>query len=241
MLKFIVSHFLVYHKRGDIMNTKKQAETQSTTQFELSKEVLHNLYKYDLTPTTKLVLIYLVDCYNPENNKTVYPKIQTIADTIGLSEKAVRTSIHQLIGAGLILKTKKYNRNQYIFTTKITDTTGKNRPVQPVNFTGSYIEQIKEQKNQQKEIQKISDKDLELLKNHIATKKDIKYPDKYLQKVLQGDYKTLVQELNQAKNNNLYMLKSTKDCITAMHQAKTQAVPPTQHIKDVYKRLKAMV
>lgn len=223
------------------MNTQKQAKTQAVTQFELSKDVLHNLYKYNITPTTKLVLLYLVDCFNPDNNKTVYPKIETIAQTLGFSLRAVKQSINQLIKQGIILKTKKYNRNQYIFTSKIAPSKVKNLHLQGANFAPSYIEQIKEQKNQQREDKKISDTDLQILKNHIQTKKDIKHPVQYLNKVLSGDYKPLLNELKQARNNNLYMLRSTQETIKNLQKAKIEAVAPNQKIKDTIARIKAMV
>ena len=147
------------------MNTQKALQTQEFTQFELTKDLLLNLAKFDITATSKLVALYLTSCYNPEK-ATIYPKIITISEILGLSEKAVRLAIAELIEKGLILKSKisHTNKNQYVFTSNVTDLTGKNcqskqvknTDNQKVNFTTPIHEQIKkEQKtstNKQKNV-----------------------------------------------------------------------------------------
>lgn len=147
------------------MNTQKALQTQEFTQFELTKDLLLNLAKFDITATSKLVALYLTSCYNPEK-ATIYPKIITISEILGLSEKAVRLAIAELIEKGLILKSKisHTNKNQYVFTSNVTDLTGKNcqskqvknTDNQKVNFTTPIHEQTKkEQKtstNRQKNV-----------------------------------------------------------------------------------------
>ena len=147
------------------MNTQKALQTQEFTQFELTKDLLLNLAKFDITATSKLVALYLTSCYNPEK-ATIYPKIITISEILGLSEKAVRLAIAELIEKGLILKSKisHTNKNQYVFTSNVTDLTGKNcqskqvknTDNQKVNFTTPIHKQTKkEQKtstNKQKNV-----------------------------------------------------------------------------------------
>lgn len=118
------------------MNTQKALQTQEFTQFELTKDLLLNIGKFNITPTSKLVALYLTSCYNPEK-ATIYPKIITISEILGLSEKAVRLAIAELIEKGLILKSKisHTNKNQYVFTSKITDLTGKNYQSKQVKST----------------------------------------------------------------------------------------------------------
>lgn len=87
------------------------------SQFELSKNVLHNLKHFDLTPTGKLVLLYLADCYNPKK-ADMFPKQKTIAEKLGVSEVSVTRAISELHKAGLIISERKYT-NRYNFTSRI--------------------------------------------------------------------------------------------------------------------------
>lgn len=93
------------------------------SQFELSKIVLHNLKHFDLTPTGKLVLLVLVDCFNPENNAVVFPSMEFIADMAGIGLTATKQAIRDLILTGCIIKSKRGkirgNYNKYLLTKKI--------------------------------------------------------------------------------------------------------------------------
>lgn len=140
---------------------RKQVKSMSEhgfSQFELSKNVLNNLYKFKLTPTSKLVLLYLVDCYN-ENHQEVFPKQRTIADKLGVTERSVIRAIQELNKEGLILITNKLT-NVYRFTSKIvckppqnknTNCLIKRDKISSTNdkLSSTCIEQKKELKKQQ--------------------------------------------------------------------------------------------
>ena len=100
-------------------NVKKleKHEEHGFSQFELSKKVLNNLKHFDLTPTGKLVLLFLVDCYNPKK-VDMFPKQKTIAEKLGVSEVSVTRAISELHKVGLIISERKYT-NRYNFTSKI--------------------------------------------------------------------------------------------------------------------------
>lgn len=93
-------------------NTQKGAWTQ----FRLSKILLNSLGLLGLSASTKLVLLYLCDCYNP-NNQTVYPLQQTISDRLGVSLSSVKRAIKELSGEGLVVYETK-NSNLYRFSPK---------------------------------------------------------------------------------------------------------------------------
>lgn len=88
------------------------------TQFEISKQIYtKGVYnKYDLTPTTKLVLVSIANHYNPKS-KEAYPSQKTIAENMGISEKSVERAIKELCASGLIIYETKYV-NHYKFTPK---------------------------------------------------------------------------------------------------------------------------
>lgn len=107
--------------------TLKKHANHGFTQFELSKNVLHNLKHFNLTPTGKLVLLVLVDCYNPENKAVVFPSIEFIANMAGVGLTATKQAIKDLINEGLIIKSKRSkiqgNYNKYLLTLKVQNPT----------------------------------------------------------------------------------------------------------------------
>ncbi len=96
------------------MENLKKHDRQGLTQFELSHKLLNNLSQFSITPTAKLVLMYLAGCFNPQK-KDIFPKQKTIAQKIGVSERSVVRAICELVKAGLILIECKYT-NRYKFT-----------------------------------------------------------------------------------------------------------------------------
>ena len=102
---------------GDMMNTLKTHELQEFSQFDLTKYLLNNLKQFNITPTAKLVLLQLSDCYNPKK-PDMFPKQKTIALKLGISERSVNRAVQELFKAGLILIECKYT-NKYKFTSKI--------------------------------------------------------------------------------------------------------------------------
>lgn len=123
---------------------------KETSQFELTTNIITKLNNYKLTPTAKLVLLYLTTCYNPKH-KEVFPKQKTIADKLGVSERSVTRAIQELFKEGLILIECKYT-NRYKFTSKIvqeqlenmSDEIGQKDTQQEDNLSHHYIEPIKE-------------------------------------------------------------------------------------------------
>lgn len=91
--------------------------THGFSQFRLTQNLLQNLYKYEISPTSKLVLLYLSSCYNPKKTH-MFPKQKTIAAKLGVSERSVVRAIQELVKEGLIVIECKYT-NYYKFTSQI--------------------------------------------------------------------------------------------------------------------------
>lgn len=107
--------------------TQKSMEKHAThgfSQFKLTNNLLQNLYKYDISPTGKLVLLYLSSCYNPKKVH-MFPKQKTIASKIGVSERSVVRAIQELVKEGLIVIECKYT-NYYKFTSQIVSKPSEN-------------------------------------------------------------------------------------------------------------------
>ena len=102
---------------GGSMQTAKKEAARELTQYQLTTEIITKLNTLKLTPTAKLVLLYLTTCYNP-NHREVFPKQKTIADKLGVSERSVTRAIQELFKEGLILIECKYT-NRYKFTSRI--------------------------------------------------------------------------------------------------------------------------
>jgi DNA-binding Lrp family transcriptional regulator len=134
------------------MNTVKK---KVTTQFDLTNDILNNLSQFNITPTAKLVLLYLTSCYNPKHAE-IFPKQKTIAIKLGISERSVTRAIQELFNEGLLLIECKYT-NRYKFTSRIisqqaeilSDDLRQNGTLKDDNLSHVYIEQKKETKKEQ--------------------------------------------------------------------------------------------
>lgn len=132
------------------MNTAKKQATKRGSGYKLTHKTLNNLSQFKLTPTAKLVLIYLTSCYN-ENNKYVFPKQEKMAKCLGVSERSIVRAISELVKERLIIIECKYI-NHYKFTQRIvsqcvenlSDNIGQNDTQQDDNLTHHYIEPIHE-------------------------------------------------------------------------------------------------
>lgn len=92
------------------------AKKLSNSQFNLTQKTINYLNCLDLTPTSKLVLVYLTTCYNPKN-MFIFPKQETISNKIGISKRSVVRAINELIEKGYCTKKCKiYKPNFYTFT-----------------------------------------------------------------------------------------------------------------------------
>ena len=87
---------------------------QKPTQFKLSKITLQSLSKFNISPAAKLVLLYLIDCYNPAK-VYMFPKQETIADKLGISASRVRRGIKELSKSNIIVIELKFS-NRYSLT-----------------------------------------------------------------------------------------------------------------------------
>lgn len=138
-----------------MQNALKMKQQRCCSQFELTSELITKLNTFKITPTAKLVLLYLTTCYNPKH-KEVFPKQKTIADKLGISERSVTRAIQELFNEGLILIECKYT-NRYKFTSRIAEKYPENlsndlRQIvsqEPDNLSVPYIEQKKETKKEQ--------------------------------------------------------------------------------------------
>lgn len=134
------------------MNTVKK---RVTTQFDLTNEILNNLSQFNITPTAKLVLLYLTSCYNPKHAE-IFPKQKTIAIKLGISERTVTRAIQELFNEGLVLIECKYT-NRYKFTSKIlqaeilSDDLRQNDILKRDKLSHLIYEQKKETKKEQTE------------------------------------------------------------------------------------------
>lgn len=103
----------IFWERERIMHKSALLE-QKPTQFKLSKITLQSLSKFNISPTAKLVLLYLIDCYNPAK-VYMFPKQETIADKLGISLSSIRRGIKELSKANIIVIELKFS-NRYSLT-----------------------------------------------------------------------------------------------------------------------------
>lgn len=140
------------------MQALKNEAAKELTQYELTTEVITKLNTFKLTPTAKLVLLYLTTCYNPKHGE-IFPKQKTIAIKLGVSERSVTRAIQELFNEGLILIECKYT-NRYKFTSKIAqkcpENLSENKRQNVIKETDKlslpYIEQINLTNKQQTEL-----------------------------------------------------------------------------------------
>lgn len=161
------------------MNTVKKHAQHGFSQFQLTTEIVKNLSQFDITPTAKLVLLYLTTCYNPKKAE-IFPKQKTIAAKIGVSERSVVRAVQELFKAGLILiECKTTNRykivakwgsykpeNEKVFTQdNLSDNSGQNDTSQADNLSPAIYEQKNEQKKEPKMVE-----DFKILKDYAESK-----------------------------------------------------------------------
>ena len=93
---------------------RKEPLNSGLSQFKLSKLTLQNLSKFEISSTSKLVLLYLVDCYNPAK-AYMFPKQETISERLGISTSSVKRAIKELSKTGIIVVEVKFT-NRYSLT-----------------------------------------------------------------------------------------------------------------------------
>ena len=124
---FGLCFFIKLNNSKDFRNNFEEKQMQQSinewnsaniTQFELSKLIYTSgfLTAANLTATTKLVLMALIQHYNA-NNADMFPSQKFLAKQLGISEKSVERSIANLKNEDFIYyETKRVNR--YRFTAK---------------------------------------------------------------------------------------------------------------------------
>lgn len=158
------------------------------SQFELTQNLLNNLSQFEITPTAKLVLLYLSSCYNPKK-ADMFPKQRTIAAKTGICERSVVRAVSELIKAGLII-VECTSINRYKFTSKIVGKWAKNE-----KFFASDNLSDKKRQNYSSEGDKMSPHEHEPIKEHKKEPTSVE------------DYKILKQYAKEhgARNVNAYV------------------------------------
>lgn len=187
-------------------NAAKSLKTTKSG-FDLTTELLRGgLSEFDLNANTKLVLLYLAACYNVKKGK-VFPKIKTIADSVGISEIGAKRAIAELLNTGLILKAKKGdNRNEYVITNKVLKY--QNDTLENQNDTLEGIKMIRPchevKKEEIKEEQLKKEVAVDFMKNIpdvISKNKDIKNPAAYWRSLDENAKQGYIDKENEIKRN----------------------------------------
>lgn len=209
------------------MNTAEKLSNGAITQFELSKKLLNNLYKFNLKPVTKLVLLYLADCYNPKHGY-MFPKQRTIADKLGVSERTVNRAVSELVKEGLILIEYKLSAS-YKFTSKIVSEQAENKSFNNVtenhNHTTKNRILYKEQKKELNNPTKVED--YKILKDY-AIKHNANNVQAYINALKKNDTaQKIISEYKQIEINKRAMLNKTEEFKKNNDMIKATGVPPT--------------
>lgn len=195
------------------MENLQKAETHAThgfSQFKLTDRLLKNLNKYELSPTGKLVLLYLSSCYNPKK-ADVFPKQKTIANKLGISERSVVRAIQELVKDGLIFVESKYT-NHYVFSSKIIQKPSQNEKFfEPENLSDdlSQIDTSKRdnlshhehEPKKEHEKQPLNMEDYKILKQY-AIKRGAKNIQAYINALIKsGSAESIIKEYKQIQAN----------------------------------------
>lgn len=212
------------------------------SQFELTQKLLQNLNNFKLTPTAKLVLMYLSSCYNPKHGE-MFPKQRTIADKLGISEASVIRAICELHKEGLIISERKYT-NRYVFTSKFLFSLGiLDNNMQAENSQNEIKETLKMQPpliepKSKTNKQPISVEDYKILKAH-AQKFANKSVEGYINRLRQvGADKEIIEEYKQAQRKAQRMKEAVKKNIEDLEFARqNRAVVDENYWKEIRNKI----
>ena len=141
---------------GSMQTALELKQHESCSQFEVTSNLLRNLYKFNLTPVTKLVLLELTTHLNEsKNGSVVFPSVGYIAEVLGIGLTAAKKAINDLIKEGLIIKSKrdkvKGNYNKYLLTKKVQNLTSEPSENDSFKKTKSDLFMITNKHEQKKE------------------------------------------------------------------------------------------
>lgn len=200
------------------MKNLKMAKTHvghGFSQFKLTDRLLKNLNKYELSPTGKLVLLYLSSCYNPQK-ADVFPKQKTIANKLGISDRSVVRAIQELVKGGLIFVESKYT-NHYVFSSKIVQKPSQNEKIfKPENLSDDLsqndtskrdnLSHHEHEPKKEQEKQPLSMEDYKILKKY-ALRRGAKNIQAYINALIKsGSAESIIKEYKQIQANALSML-----------------------------------
>lgn len=204
------------------MKNLQKAETHAThgfSQFKLTDRLLKNLNKYELSPTGKLVLLYLSSCYNPKK-ADVFPKQKTIANKLGISERSVIRAIQELVKGGLIFVESKYT-NHYVFSSKIVQKPSQNeKNFEPENLSDDLsqndtskrdnLSHHEHEPKKEQEKQPLSMEDYKILKKY-ADKRGAKNIQAYINALIKsGSAESIIKEYKQIQANAQGMIEKAQ-------------------------------
>lgn len=229
---------------------RKQVKSMSNhgfSQFELTSKLLQNLNNYEITPTAKLVLLYLSSCYNPKK-ADMFPKQKTIAVKLGVSERSVVRGVQELIKAGLILVECKYSNrykfgsniviwseksNKNFYSDNMSDDISQNDTLKDDNLSLHDKEQTKEHKKEQTSVE-----DYKILKEY-ATKKKAKNIEAYIFTLKRnGSASSIIQEYKtkQARKLEVAKLKEEEKRQEAEQKAELEKIKNEPPLTQTYNK-----
>lgn len=222
------------------------------SQFELTNNLLQNLNKYDISPSGKLVLLFLSSCYNPKK-ADMFPKQKTIASKLGISERSVVRAIQELFKAGLIIIECKYT-NRYKFTSqivaqsprdekifkseKMSDNLSQKDTIKRDNLSQHDIEQTKEHKKEPTRVD-----DFKILKQYAETHR-AKNVTAYINWLKNnGKASKIISDFKAKEVSDKYFAKQIEETQTYIAQIKTDAQTasaPTKEWRELKAKLMAL-
>lgn len=234
---------------GAIMKKTESMSEHALSQFEITSDLLRNLYKFDLTPVTKLVLLELTTHLNEnKNGPVVFPSVGYVAEVLGIGLTACKKAINDLIKAGLIIKSKrdniKGNYNKYLLRlAKFDFKTGKNKNEYKYTQTDingqkttnkpSENELLKQSNSDLFYIgtnnnEKINNKDEEYLKIY-AQKKGARNVQAYITAIKKnGGVTQIIEKFKKNEKRQKIEDMKTKRFIEQVKLDRKNAVPPTE-------------
>lgn len=197
------------------MQTAQKHVQHAFSQFRLTNKTVNNLSQFKLTPTAKLVLVYLTTCYNPKK-ADMFPKQKTIAAKLGVSEASVIRAVSELHKEGLIISERKYTL-RYKFTSKIIAQQSQdekifasdilqgentqNECLETCNLQPHDIEPMREHKKEPLKVE-----DFKILKAY-AKKMNARNINAYINKLISsGNAKNIIKEAKQIEANAMGMV-----------------------------------